>query len=181
MADKQRWPLADALAVAEKLRDTLAPACFRIEIAGSVRRKRVDVGDIELLCLPKVDADALFMPDRLDMILTEMIYNGFLDYRLSSAGKRTYGPKNKLLVHKASGISLDVFSTEPWFWGMSMVVRTGPAEFNVRMMQRFIDLKMRGHAYGGVTSSSGEEIECPDEATVFRLLGWPYQEPWERR
>ena len=63
---------------------------------------------------------------------------------------------------------------------MSLVVRTGPATFCVRMMARFKAIGWAGHAYAGCTNRNGEEIECPDEATVFRLLGWPYIEPEER-
>ncbi len=58
-----------------------------------------------------------------------------------------------------------------------MVVRTGPAAFNIRMMSRFRSLGMRGHAYGGVTGQAGETILCPTEAQVFELLGWPYLDP----
>ena len=60
------------------------------------------------------------------------------------------------------------------------MVRTGPKDFNVRMMARFRELGMRGPAYGGVTDQEGNEIECPDEETVFRLLGWSWMPP-ERR
>ena len=49
-----------------------------------------------------------------------------------------------------------------------------------RMMARFLELGMKGHAYGGVTDSQGNEVDCPDEATVFRLLGWPWIPPEQR-
>ena len=62
---------------------------------------------------------------------------------------------------------------------MTLVVRTGPVERNVRMMTRFKQLNMTGHAYAGVTKD-GQEIPCPDEETVFRLVGWPWVTP-ERR
>ena len=73
-------------------------------------------------------------------------------------------------------------------WGMAMVVRTGPADFNIRLMATFRQNGMRGHAYGGVTKlgphgqegSGRVEVDCPDERTVFDLLDWPYREPWER-
>ena len=72
------------------------------------------------------------------------------------------------MVHVPSGIPIDVFSTSAQNWGMSAVVRTGPKEFNIRLMQRFRQLGMTGHAYGGVTGRDGI-IECPDEETVFRI------------
>ena len=38
-----------ALEIAEKTKAQLAPYCERIEIAGSIRRKKPDVGDIEIV------------------------------------------------------------------------------------------------------------------------------------
>ena len=46
-------PLAFATTLAKKLVDELAPYCQRIEIAGSVRRQSAEVGDIELVAIPK--------------------------------------------------------------------------------------------------------------------------------
>jgi DNA polymerase/3'-5' exonuclease PolX len=34
--------------------DLLSPVCERIEVAGSVRREKAFVGDIEILCAPRV-------------------------------------------------------------------------------------------------------------------------------
>jgi DNA polymerase/3'-5' exonuclease PolX len=64
---------------------------------------------------------------------------------------------------------------------MALFVRTGPAEWNVRAMQRFIELGLRGHAYGGVTMPSGYEVGCPTEEAVFALLEWQFVEPKDRR
>lgn len=44
-----------AMAIAEGLRDTIAHRCVRVEIAGSLRRRRSVVGDIELVAIPKWD------------------------------------------------------------------------------------------------------------------------------
>ena len=51
---KTRVPLARAQVVAAEVVALLAPACERIEIAGSVRREKTDVGDIEIVCTPSV-------------------------------------------------------------------------------------------------------------------------------
>ena len=180
MSGEHRWHHAEALIVAESLLASLSPACDRIELAGSIRRGRPDVGDIELLCIPKA-GDNAFYHDDLDEVLRAMMACQRLAPRPSKIGTHTYGPKNKLLVHVPSGIPVDVFSTDAKNWGMAFVVRTGPAELNIRMMARFKSIGFAGHAYGGVTNRQGQEIECPDEETVFRLLGWPYMPPEQRR
>ena len=182
--DTQRYPHAEALAVAEELKAALSPACERIEIAGSLRRGKPDVGDIELLCIPRA-LDRLWLTegyDQLDVAVRQMIAAGQLRKRLAENGRFAgYGPQNKLMVDVASGIGVDLFSTTLANWGMAMFVRTGPVEWNMRMMSHFREIGMRGHAYGGVEGSDGQQIDCPDEETVFRLLGWQYMPPEERK
>ena len=143
-----------------------------------------EVGDIELLCVPKAGAVDLFgepvaSESLLDLRCSELIDQGVLAPRPNKLGAVTIGPLNKLLVHPATGIGVDIFATSAENWGMAMVVRTGPVGFNVRMMSRFRELGMAGHAYGGVTSE-GEELQCPTEERVFELLEWEYLEPWKR-
>ena len=176
---ERRWPLAEALGVAQELVGLLSPACERIVIAGSCRRLKPNVGDIELLCVPK-PSDSLLFTDEVDRVLKTELRGGSLYYRPNIKGKFTYGPLNKLLIHRASGIPVDIFSTTEKNWGMALVRTTGPAEFNIRMMARFKQLGMAGHAYGGITTPSGE-VDCPDEETVFKVLGWPYAAPEDRR
>ena len=183
---KTRWPLGHAEVVARELQQLLESACERIEVAGSIRRRKPDVGDIELLCIPKIESDRDLLGDvatnysLLDQRVLDLLYQCVLDYRVSARGTRTFGPLNKLLVHRPSGIPVDIFSTSSENWGMALVVRTGPKEFNIAMMARFQRLGLRGHAYGGVSTADGTEIPCPTEETVFNLLRLAYLPPEER-
>lgn len=61
--EPRRWPLHEVESIAIELRDWLAPFCLpaegsaqtgaRIEIAGSIRRRKPMVGDIELVYVPR--------------------------------------------------------------------------------------------------------------------------------
>jgi len=51
---------AQALTIAEQCRKALAPYCERIEIAGSIRRGKPQVKDIELVAMPKMVPTGLF-------------------------------------------------------------------------------------------------------------------------
>ena len=176
---RAKWPLDYATKIAEELKTMLEPTCERIQIAGSIRRKKPFVGDIELLCIPKVDAFG--SAHLIDCSLAELCAQDVLALRLNKRGQHTYGPKNKLLVHPASGINVDLFTADAQNWGMALMVRTGPKECNIMMMTRFRSLGMQGHAYGGVTNAQGREIDCPNEETVYWLLGWGWVPPEERR
>lgn len=180
MTTKTRYPLGQAEAVGQELVAALGPSCERIEIAGSIRRRRPDVGDVELLCISRVgETVALGSNVYLEGEIDDLIARNVLEKRLNKAGRPTYGRWNKLLVHVATGIPVDVFSTTEDNWGMALVVRTGPADWNVRMMTRFRKLGMRGHAYGGVTVNK-TEVSCRTEREVFWLLKWPYLVPEQR-
>ena len=128
--NKSRLSVAEA--VGEDLVRLLTPYCARIEIAGSIRRQRPQVKDIELLCVSKVTSS----PDMsgevttnhyaLDLKLDELVADGsVLKKRPNKAGRYSYGKQNKLLVHVEMGISVDVFSTDAENWGMALLVRTG--------------------------------------------------------
>ena len=158
MGDQIRYPLLHASHVGQDLMELLAPYCERLAIAGSIRRRKPDVGDIELLCIPRLgqatdlwgkDLNPLQGVSLLDHRVVHLIKIGLLDYRLDAKGHRSFGPLNKLLVHVASGIPVDLFSTTVRNSGLALLVRTGPKEFNVRIMTRFRELGMAGHAYGG--------------------------------
>ncbi len=202
---KTRYDLKIAEPVAERLVEQLRPYCERIKIAGSIRRRKWDVGDIELLCIPKyrtetrpvdmfktedVDVDELdeYLAWQSDDSGRHAVVKAVFTRRLKSNGAIAgFGLKNKLLLHLESGIPVDVFITTRENWGMALMVRTGPADF-VRegIMARLLKLRHKGHAYGGITlntwlGDTGQtEVDCPDEETVFEHLKIAYQPPEAR-
>jgi len=118
--------LQKARAIAEELKKLLEPACERIEVAGSIRRQKPFVRDVELLCIPKYVVGV----DQLDREIGALFVKGVLDYRRNKRGSTVYGGKNKLLLHKPSGIGVDVFSTTEECWPVALVVRTGGERTN---------------------------------------------------
>jgi DNA polymerase/3'-5' exonuclease PolX len=171
--------LEKAKAIAEQVKALLESACERITIAGSIRRQKPDVGDIELLCIPKYSAGII---DQLDGEIGLLIGQEILGLRRNKLGSTTYGPKNKLLVHLESGIGVDVFSTTQEQWPVALFVRTGGKETNKDIASRALEWGLRFHAYGrGFTRADGSELICRCEADVFRAVGLAYREPWERR
>jgi DNA polymerase (family 10) len=190
--EKHQWPLNQALAVAAELIRRLTPACARIALAGSTRRKTPTVGDIELLAIPLFAVSQPFpvqqtffrdeqvVMDRLNDALDALREDGTMGLRPNARGGYTYGPLNKLLVHLPTGIPVDIFSTTAENWGMAYMVRTGSKHWNIRMMARFKAMGMKGHAYGGVTDQHGRTLPCPTEEEVFRLLGVPFVPPEAR-
>ena len=174
---ESKTKLAQAKQIAEEVMARLEPSCERIVIAGSIRRERPYVGDIELLCIPRCNG----FVDQLDRSVEALIKQGILDFRRNKLGSKVYGPKNKLLLHVPTGFGVDIFSTTEECWAVSLVVRTGGAETNKRIASEALKKGWRWHAYGrGFTTPDGEII-CRSEQEVFKAVGLPYLEPWERR
>lgn len=130
--------------------------------------------------MPKLWGNDLLSYSLLDPEMDDLLAQGVLGYRLDAKGRKTYGDHNRFVVHRPSGVPVDIFIGDQQNFGMLYLVRTGPKEFKIRIMQRFRTLGMRGHVSGGVTSKHGDEITCPDEASVFELLQMPYISPDQR-
>ena len=173
MTEKQRYPREAALVVAKELVEMLRPYSERIAISGSICRGRPDVGDIEILAIPQPFGVFEFGCHKL-------LEDGVWEKRPDIRGLFSYGPKNKYLRHRESGIPVDVFTSTVENFGMASMVRTGPAEWCVKFMALLKALGTPGHAYAGITDADGVMHDCPDEETVFRFLGWDFVTP-ERR
>jgi DNA polymerase/3'-5' exonuclease PolX len=185
---EKRYPWGDAMEVAEEIRSAIEPACARIEIAGSLRRHKADVGDIEILYIPKMreqdDPGKLFEKRTVNLaddMIRALISGRILECRLNSKGSRVYGEKNKLMRHVASGIPVDLFATTPEAWWNYLVCRTGPAALNKRICNAAIAKGWHWMPYG----VGFQRIDEPDhvvrsERDVFDFVALPYLEPEER-
>jgi hypothetical protein len=90
--DKKRWPREDAENVAMDLCERLEPVCVRVVIAGSVRRRKPTVGDVELVFIPRFErrqvAPELFprLADLADLALEKLLRDGILAKRPNKNG-----------------------------------------------------------------------------------------------
>lgn len=159
---QDRVPLAQARAQAHRLYNDLWPHCYDCAIAGSIRRRKESVKDVELVCLPHPTAWADFLAAvRRYPILK---------------GKPT--PAARYLKLQLEGIQADVFIAGETNWGWILTLRTGPAEFNLELLAA---LKRRGViSKEGELYLHGEHTHVRDEDDVFALLGVPAPEPQDR-
>jgi DNA polymerase/3'-5' exonuclease PolX len=186
--EERRWARAEAIPVARELVERLQPLCERLILAGSLRRRKQDVGDIEILYvgrreLRKVDLLADGMVDVADEEIERMVREGVLVKRPSVSGSTAWGQRNKFAIHKASGIPVDLFATTADAWFNYLVCRTGPAASNMRICDAARARGYRWNPYGpGFTRmSDGEVVAMGSEQAVFTFVGLTYAEPWERR
>lgn len=157
-----KMKLAQAQQIAEKYLNLLRPHCSRIQIAGSIRREKPDVKDVEIVCIPQDIEGFAAQVKQWPKVKGE------------PTGK--YTQRNL-----PEEIKLDLFMAEERNWGLILVIRTGPAEFNRRWLYRAKEkgLKCEGGLLRDYTESgrNGQIIECREERDLFRLIEWNYIEP----
>jgi DNA polymerase/3'-5' exonuclease PolX len=168
--------LEKARDIAEQVKHLLEESCERIEIAGSIRRLKSDVGDVELLCIPKFNG----FIDSLDQKVKSLVGTHYLDYRLNKLGRQVYGPKNKLMRHVESGLGIDISCTNEECWWVSLVVRTGGKQTNIDICTAALQRGYKFHAYGSGFSTPHGDIVCRSEREAFETVGLAYREPWQR-
>ena len=189
-AEKQKVSADVAFAIAQKFATFLRPRCEKIIIAGSLRRRRALVGDIEILYVPKYvrepDPGDLFgattLVNTTEVAIDSLLDAGVLGKRRKCDGTLTWGAENKLGVHLESGIAVDLFATTHEKWFNALVVRTGPKASNQEIASAAIARGWRWNAYGaGFTreNPSGAHV-VSSEQDAFSFVGLPYKEPWNR-
>lgn len=183
-ATKQRFPLEAARRRGIDLMGWLEGYCERVKIAGSVRRGKAEVGDVELLVIPSFTTERnLFSTQRgtsrTDRRLEVLVDTGVLEYRKSKVGNVTNGEKIKLFRDLESGIPIDIFITDEDSWYNYLVCRTGPADSNINIAKRAkaMGLKWEPYSSGFLDRASGRRIVCKSEREVFDTVELPYRDP----
>lgn len=184
---RPRWPRAAALDVARELCKRLKPVCERLVVAGSLRRKKSEVGDVEIIYIPRMEerqADLISteMVSLADEEIDRMLADGTLAKRPSATGGTAWGAKNKLALHR-SGMPVDLFRTNELSWWNYLVCRTGPAESNaaICMAAQSRGYKWNPYNVGFTRISDGATFAVESEEQVFAFVGLPYLAPEDRR
>ena len=110
----------------------MASTAHRIVEAGSIRRRKPQPNDIELVIEPRFDGAGLNLFDARCQTLIE---RGVLEKRASRSGSTAWGEKAKRSVYFVPGsdavVPVDLFSVlNASYWGTILAIRTGPADFN---------------------------------------------------
>jgi DNA polymerase/3'-5' exonuclease PolX len=170
----QRLPLAEAQAIAEEVYEALRPHCDRIQIAGSVRRRRETVGDLEVVCIPRQVPRGLFSDEtEVDPAFIEAV-NQWPRLKGQPTGKQT---QRRL----PSGLMLDLYMVTADTWGLQLAIRTGSAAFSEHVLAK--RWSQMGYTSKGAElhhRRDGHVVRLREEADVFAFLGLPWVEPWAR-
>lgn len=188
MSSETRRPLAQAQADAAAFCAMfLSDSWLEWHIAGSVRRRRPDVGDVEHVIVPRIDVVegcASLFPEPTSLLwleLEELVSQGKCSRAVYSDGRGRWGDRYRGVEFR--GFKHELFTASMATRGLILAIRTGPADFSRELVTR---LKRRGlQAEGGRViytrgKAAGETIDTRAEATVFELAGLPWIPPEQR-
>lgn len=192
-AFKQKFPAPIPRYVADELISVLAPCCApgRCMVAGSLRRGKPLVGDIEILFVPRIEnseqpGELFFRPqDQAAKMIEDLCAIKVIEPRQNTLGRITWGDLIKLTRHLASGIPVDFFAATEANWWNYLVCRTGPAESNLSIAKaaQAMGLKWKPYSPGFCRADDPAEENIAvmhSEADVFDYVGMTYHEPKDR-
>ena len=174
--------LSQASKIAQEVKRHVAPAMDRIEVAGSIRRRKPIVGDIELVGIST-------RRDRLIKLLGDV---GML-IKPGVPGAVPWTPKptaKYIRLRLNEGMNLDLFLATPENWGGLFMMRTGSAADNAgnpfsgfvpSIFKRWKVMSGGGRMTDCMpTMPTGEQLWVPEEQDFFDLLEMDFVPPEER-
>lgn len=157
--------------LAEKIVAELAPFCELIDVAGSIRRGRDWVNDIDLVVLPKSGQDA-----------------ALIDRCRRNAALIKSGPQCTILrlanevqldLWIAHGEQGDMFAKKPTNYGSLLLCRTGSVRHNIYLVEHAKKLGLKWDPHHGVFH--GETLlASATEMDIFNALGLAFVKPEQR-
>jgi len=152
--------LAYAQKLAEQIIEQIRPHCERIEVAGSIRRKKSEVRDIDIVLIPKP----------------------LLWHRITATLQRNMDAKavkrgDIIAQLTVKDVNADLYSATEQTWGALLLIRTGSAERNINLSKRALSMGMK-LTHSGLVKSG--KVIASTEKEIFEALGLSYIEPEER-
>jgi len=136
------------------------PGCSRCAYAGSLRRMRDTIGDVDILAVA-ADPAALMAAFRELPLAAEVIASG----------------DAKTSIRTADGIQADLRVVPEGSWGAALLYFTGSQAHNVRLREMAIHRGLKLSEYGLFDSQSGARLAAATEEEVYHALGLPWIAP----
>ncbi len=160
--DQGRHPLALGMEIAEEIKDELSscPHIKKVTIAGSLRRKRDTVGDIDLIAISEEPEKAVAFFTNMKNV-EEVLESGI------SEASVLY-PEN---------FRVDIRMVRKDDFGSMMQHFTGSKEHNIHLRELALSKGYRLNEYGFTNEGTGNLIPCDQEKSIYEFLGLDHLPP----
>ncbi len=154
--------ISTAMEVAESIVAELSPGCQRCVHAGSLRRMRETVGDVDILAA----GDRAQARDLMDSfihlpLVAEVIASG----------------PTKTSIRTTAGLQVDLRVVPPAAWGAAWQYFTGSKAHNIRTREIAVRGGLKLSEYGLFRADDDTLIVSETEEEVYRRLGLPWIPP----
>ncbi len=159
---RERMPLGRALALAREIMRVLEALSQvkQISMAGSLRRMRETVGDVDLLITSTKPAKVMQLFTSLPQV-ADVLMQG----------------DTKASIRHREGIQVDLRVVEPECFGAALQYFTGSKAHNIRVRELASRKGLKVSEYGVFRESSGRRIAGATEEEVYKAVGLPYIPP----
>jgi len=158
----ERHRLGDATARATVLIDHLSalPEIDEIQLAGSLRRKRETIKDLDVVVVskkPEAVMEAFIGAPEVERVVN-------------------HGPTKSSVVFE-DGIPADLRVVKRSEFAAALNYFTGSKEHNTHLRGRAKGMGLRLNEYGLFKGEAKRSLPCPNEAAIYKHLGLAYVEP----
>ena len=151
--------LGRTVPLAAQLCKYLEPHAERVAYAGSLRRMKEIVHDVDILA---ASSD-------LEKTMKAFLSMPFIEAVLAQGG-------TKASVRVQDDLQVDLRVVDPKSWGAAMHYFTGSKAHNIRMRERAIKQGLKLNEYG-LFDANDKSVAGAEEADIFERLGLPYIPP----
>jgi DNA polymerase (family 10) len=151
-----------AMGVAEEIVTALShvPGCTRVDFAGSLRRMRETIGDIDILAAAQHARPLMDAFVGLDLV-AEVLVKG----------------DKKTSIRTRAGLQVDLRVVAEESWGAAMQYFTGSKQHNVRVREMAVRQGLKLSEYGLHRVDDGALVVSETEEEVYRQLGLDWIPP----
>lgn len=166
---EKRIPIERAIEIGNNILSELSklPGVKKTELAGSIRRKKETIGDIDIIILA----------DKKD---NKNIINSFLKFptikQMISAGNR----KASVFL-KEEGIKADIQIVSEEEYGSSLLYFTGSKEHNIAIRSIAKRKGWKLNEYGLFEIKTNKKLAGESEKQIYEMLGYRYIPPEKRQ
>src|SRR5918996_419956 len=132
----------------------------RIDYAGSLRRMKETIGDVDLL-VASADAGPIMDAFVVHPSVSRVLANG----------------ETKSSVLTELGLQVDLRVVPKEAWGAAMIYFTGSKPHNIRIREMAVKEGLKLNEYGLFDAKSGDLLAAETEEAVYERLGMAYVEP----
>ena len=152
--------LEQAKKLAEQIIEQIRPHCERVEVAGSIRRKKSEVRDIDLVLIPK-----------------PLLWHRIIATLQRSMNAKVLKRGDRIAQLTIKGVNVDLYSATEQTWGALLLIRTGSMAHNIKLSKRALSMGLKLSHKGLIKDG---KIIASTEKEIFEVLGMDYVEPEQR-